>query len=123
MASRVEVVNAIRIDDADGTKIMHSPEPKRFGPGVTPNGKRETVSLPGSTYTALTVPSGAKHLYIILGTAVSLTIKGASGDTGIPILPSSNPTGADLSTPLGASPTPGILNGSASTQTVEVIWG
>ncbi len=93
-----------------------------FVPGAGTTGKRETVVLTASIFTALTVPTGAKALIIILGSATSLTLKGISGDTGVALTPSSNPLGMDAMFPLGASPSIGILNGLASNQNVELIW-
>lgn len=83
----------------------------------------ETVSLTGSAFTALTPPTGTKGVVIILGTATSLTLKGATGDTtGIKIAPASNPVNIPFCTPLGASPSLGILNGESSAQSVKVVW-
>ncbi len=94
-----------------------------FVPGAGTTGKRETVVLTGSAFTALAPPSGSKLLILILGSAVSLTLKGLTGDSSsITIAPATNPPGFDLHLPLGASPVLGILNGSASIQTVEAIW-
>ncbi len=95
----------------------------RFSPGAGVAGKRETVSLAGSAFTALSPPSGSKAVILILGAAVSLTLKGVTGDgTGIALTPATNPTGMDAIIPLGASPSVGILNGSASVQTIEALW-
>lgn len=93
-----------------------------FAPGAGTGGKRETVTLTASSFNALTVPSGAKVLIIILGSATSLTLKGITGDTGITLAPASNPTGIDAIIPLGATPSIGILNGLASNQNVELCW-
>lgn len=84
--------------------------------------QRQQVVLAGSVFTALTVPSGAKTVEIRVGSAVSLTLKGVTGDAGIAITPATNPTGCPVILPLGATPSIGILNGSASPQTVEVIF-
>ena len=84
--------------------------------------KRERVSLTGSAFTAFTVPSGAKSLEIRVGSAVSLTLKGITGDTGITIAPASNPIGAPVFLPLGASPSIGVANGSGSAQVIELTW-
>lgn len=90
--------------------------------GAGTNGKRETVSLTGSsTFTALTVPSGAKAVLILVGTNASLTLKGVTGDTGIALTPSSNAAGYPVLLPLGTSPSIGILN-AGTTASVEVIW-
>ena len=83
---------------------------------------RQKVTLTASVFTALTVPSGAKSVIIKVGSATSLTIKGITGDQGIPIAPASNPLGLPVVLPLGASPSIGILNGLGSDQSVEVIF-
>jgi hypothetical protein len=95
----------------------------RWSPGAGLAGKRETITLTASVFTALSPPTGAKLLMLILGSATSLSLKSVTGDAGIPIAPSSNPTGIDLIMPLGASPNVGILNGLASDQQIEAIWG
>ena len=95
----------------------------RWSPGAGLGGVRETVTLTASVFTALTVPTGAKAVVLILGSSTSLTLKGVTGDgTGIAITPPSNPTGLDAILPLGASPSIGILNGLASDQSIEVVW-
>jgi len=90
--------------------------------GLNGNGQRQTISCTGSAFTALTVPSGAQLLIILPGTAISLTLKGVTGDTGITIAPASNPIRFPLIIPLGATPSIGIANGNASAQEVELIW-
>lgn len=100
----------------------------RFAPSSNiTNGKRETVSLTGSTFTALSPPTGAVALLIPFDkapntTLVSLTLKGVTGDsTGIAIIPSSNSKNIPLLLPLGSSPSIGILNGG-STANIEIVW-
>jgi hypothetical protein len=94
----------------------------RWAPGAGVGGVRETITLAASVFTAISVPTGSKAIIIILGSATSLTLKGATGDaTGIALCPATNPTGLDLIMPLGASPSIGILNGLASPQNIEVI--
>lgn len=95
----------------------------RWTPGAGTGGKRETVSLTGSAFTALSPPSGSKLLVIVLGAAVSLTLKGITGDSAsITLTPATNPLGLDAMIPLGATPVIGILNGVVTAQTVECIW-
>ncbi len=103
--------------DADSTRARWS-----TGDANSLGVKREKISLTGSAFTALTVPTGAKSVEIRVGSAISLTLKGVTGDTGITIAPASNPISAPVFLPLGASPSVGILNGSASAQTIETIW-
>lgn len=86
--------------------------------------QRQKVTLAGSVFTTITVPAGAKSVEIRVGSAVSLTLKGVTGDTGVKIAPATNPTGVPVIMPLDPTVTPslGILNGSAASQTVEVIF-
>lgn len=103
------------------TQLAYEPAPFRFAPTV---GKREDVSLTGSAFVALSPPVGSKMVAIVLpATAVSLTIKGVTGDgTGIAITPASNFLGLPILLPLGASPSIGILNGSATAVVATLIW-
>lgn len=84
--------------------------------------KRERVSVGAATFQALTVPSGAQSVYIDPGSAVSLVLKGVTGDTGIALTPATNPTGLPVLIPLGSSPSVGILNNHTSAQVVTVVW-
>jgi hypothetical protein len=100
----------------------------RFSPGANlTNGKRETVTLTASAFTALSPPSGASALVIEWdkepnNTIINLTLKGVTGDTGITHIPSSNPKNIPLVLPLGASPSIGILNSHGSNQVIEILW-
>jgi hypothetical protein len=85
--------------------------------------RREEISLTGSAFTALEPPTNAKKVRIILpASAVSLSLKGVTGDTGTTLSPSSNFVGGTVELTLGASPSIGILNGSATARVVTVIW-
>lgn len=119
MASTATIGVAASINDATKDVIVESVRAS-FTP-LSINGKRETVSLTGSAFTALTVPSGAKAVLILCQDKVSLTLKGVTGDTGIAITPASSPVSVPVLVPLGATPSIGILNGG-STTTVEVVW-
>lgn len=123
MAASVCVLDyRLSVADAQGVHIEQR-QRVYWNPGTTPNGQRLPVTLAGGAFTALTVPSGAKAIAIILGGATSLVLKGVTGDTGVPIAPASNPiTAFDLIMPLGAAPSIGILNNNTSSQTVEVIF-
>ena|SRR5258708_1230532 len=122
MAALAEIYVRVLVTDPTGIAQYREQAPARFGPGAGTTGKRETVSLPGSTFTALSPPAGAKALCIILGQATSLTLKGITGDTGVALTPASNAIGFDAILPLGASPSIGILNGNASGQSVDLLW-
>jgi len=123
MSAVAEVKLELHCENGDGTTVHHKSS-KRWSPASgLANGQRSIVSLPGSTYTSISVPTSAKMMAILLPTsAVSLTLKGTSGDTGIPLSPSSGFAGLDCLISLGASPTPGILNGSSTATTCEVIF-
>lgn len=124
MASQAILELEFSISDAQGIH-QNQHERCRFTPAqALVNGKRETLVLTASIFTALTVPTGAKLLIIILNGATSITLKGITGDTGLTIAPSASPiTGLDAVIPLGATPSIGLLNGVASDQNVELIWG
>lgn len=95
----------------------------RWAPGTAGNGKRESVSLTGSsTFTALSPPSGATGLLLILpNTAASLTLKGVTGDgAGVSIVPASGYNGLPVLMPLSTASI-GILN-DGSTITAECVW-
>ena len=55
-------------------------------------------------------------------TAVSLVLKGVTGDTGTTITPATNFPGVPLLLPLGASPSIGMLNNSSTAVTVNVVF-
>jgi len=84
--------------------------------------KREQVTVAASTFTALSPPTGAKAVLIDMGSALSLTLKGVTGDTGIAIMPSSSPTPVPVLLPLGTSPSIGITSAYGSGQAVTVWW-
>lgn len=85
--------------------------------------KEEWVSLTGSTFTALSPPSGAKAVRIWLTSAdVSLTLKGVTGDTGVVVSPASAFAGMILNLSLGTSPSIGFANGTATARVVRVLW-
>lgn len=86
------------------------------------NGQRQPITLTASVFTTITVPTGAKYVCLILGSATQLTLKGVTGDTGIPLTPTSNPLGVDAHLPLNGVATFGILNGLASNQTIEAYF-
>lgn len=80
--------------------------------------KVETTNL-ASGWNALTVPAGAKLVSIVPPStnAQTLTLKGATGDTGIALDPA---VGARLVS-LGTSPTLGVTAGG-TVNGVQVIW-
>lgn len=121
MAAQVDLQNQLAVMSNAGTVALTDERRVRWSPGTAGNGTRQTLSLTASTNNTITVPSGAKWVRFILGTAVSLTLKGASGDTGVALTPSSNPIGADMEMPLSSASIV-IYNGSSSAQTIEAIW-
>jgi hypothetical protein len=123
MSAIAEASLELTVTSADGITLHHKAK-KRWSPAAAlVNGQRATISLPASTYTALTVPTGAKAMGILLPvSAVSLTLKGNTSDVGITLSPSSSFVGLDCLISLGTTPTPGILNGNTSATTCEVIF-
>ena len=110
----------LKTEDADGVAIARQHR-VRWVPGVG-NGKRESISCTGAAFVALSPPTGSKAVALILPiTAVSLTLKGVTGDTGIALTPSSLFAGIDAFFPLGSSPSIGIAN-AGSTVVIEVLW-
>lgn len=84
-------------------------------------GEMDRVSLTASTFNALSPPTGAKAVMIFVGSAVSLVLRGISGDTGVALTPASAPIALPVILPI-SSPSIGIYNGSASAQSVDLIW-
>lgn len=84
-----------------------------FTAGVT---QQQTVTLTASSFTAITVPTGAKALLISALTGAA-TLKGVTGDTGIAL-------GINCPTliPLGTTPSIGITDTSGSNQSVALYW-
>lgn len=123
MAAIVDVRTEVTVTTTEGAVIPYPPTETRFAQGTAGSGKREPVTLTGSsTFNALSPPSGTKgmRLYLPL-TAASLTLKGVTGDgTGIAIVGASGYTGLPIVMPL-SSPSIGILN-AGSTITAEVEW-
>ena len=123
MSSFAKVDVSFEVKNSEFVRTLSDKRAIRFSPGTNlPDGKREAVSLVGSsTFTALSPPSGAKAVMIFVESNVSLTLKGVTGDGGIAITPSSNVVGVPVVLPLGSSPTLGILN-AGSTVVIQVIW-
>jgi hypothetical protein len=118
MAALGLIRTELTVQDATGVTV-HAGREMRFNP--LGSGIRQRVTLTASVYTALSVPTGAQFMYVILGTATSLTLKGVTGDQGLALQPSTNPAGFDLLVPLNTTSV-GFLNGLASNQTIEVIF-
>lgn len=83
--------------------------------------QRQTVSVSGGGFNALTVPTGAKAIAVKLPTtgSTNLTLKGVTGDTGIKL---DATLGVPLVTPLGSSPSIGITSTLGGPIDVEVYW-
>jgi hypothetical protein len=123
MAAIVDVRTEATVTTAEGNVITYPPTETRFAQGTAGAGKREPVTLTGSsTFNALSPPSGTKGMRLFLpSTAASLTLKGVTGDgTGIVIVGASGYTGLPIILPL-SSASVGILN-AGSTITAEVEW-
>jgi hypothetical protein len=123
MAALATVRVSADVVDPTGPVISRDLLPVRFAPGAGNVGEVTTVTLAANAFTAITVPAGAKAMLIELPTAaVSLTLKGVTGDSGISLTPATNFVGLPVLIPLGASPSVGILNGSSTEQTVTVTF-
>jgi hypothetical protein len=118
MLTSVQVLVTTR--DADGEVFRENRPPVQISHDYL---KREVVTAAGSTFTALSPPTGAKAVLIRPPAgAVSLTLKGVTGDTGVTVAPASSPIQGTLFLTLGASPSLGITNGNATDRAVEVTW-
>lgn len=109
----------VTIQDATGFPLRRGAV-KRFNP-LSPNGVVQQVALPASTFTALSVPAGATHMAILLNGAVSLSLKGLTGDTGIPLVGTTARAWDVVLMPINST-TIGILNSGASAASVEVLF-
>lgn len=123
MASIADVKMEITVSDATGVTAHHKSS-KKFSPAsALVAGKLETVTLTQSAFTALSPPTGARAVALMIPTtAISLTLKGITGDTGVKIAPTSNCVGIDALIPLGTSPSIGIANGDTSDLVIQVLW-
>jgi hypothetical protein len=121
MACYARVTLRIEVQGPTGLETVRD-QPVSFALGVGDHVDMREYSIATATYQAFTIPTGAKLMLVYLGDAVSMTLKGNTADTGVPVSPSSGPLGLDLVVPLGASPTPGILNGHSGTQSVWVAF-
>jgi hypothetical protein len=116
----VDVNLRIQASDSTGPTDHYEPGPIRFPRGAI---GREVVTLPEATFTALDPPDGAKAVLIEVGDALSLSLKSVTGDAATnTIAPAANPTGVPYLSPLGATPTLGILNSYTEDQEVVVWW-
>lgn len=128
MASRVNLKLDIEVkDEVDAARQTVKSRAAWLPATALPNGKRETVTLTLSAFTALSPPTGAKALVIEWDkepndSIINLTLKGVTGDTGIKLIPSSAQPRIPLVLPLGASPSIGIANAEASNQVIEILW-
>lgn len=124
MANVATMKLELTCEGANGVTLSHDPPAKRWSPATAlAGGQRQTVSLPATTNTAITVPTGAKLMAILLPTsAISIQLKGNNSDTGVSLSPSSNALGADCVLSLGATPTPILYNGDSSATSCEVIF-
>ena len=112
----------IEVKDETFNRVVGEVKTITFAPG-TLLPKREKVTLTLSAFTALSPPSGAKAILILLPTTIiNLTLKSITGDGGTTIVPATNPSGVPLLLPLGSSPNIGILNNHSSNQVVDIIW-
>ena len=77
------------------------------------NGQRQPITL-ASGFNAITVPTGAQAVVIsVLSGAVTMVLKGVTGDTGVAIQAAALGT-VPLVLPLGTTPSLGITAGGAA---------
>jgi hypothetical protein len=118
IAARV-LLRATVTDDADGEVVMAETIAASIADVVGTAGKRETVALTAA-FTALSPPTGSAAVMIrVVSGAVTITLKGVTGDTGV-VLQSGTLTTIPLLLPLGTTPSIGLL--SSGTAVVECIW-
>lgn len=128
MASRVNLRLDIEVkDEVDFVRNGVRSRAAWLPPTTAPNGQRKIITLTASAYTSLAPPTGTKLLVIEFDkepndSLVSLTLKGPTGDTGIPIVPSSAAPKLPLVLPLSSVTNLGILSGHGSDQTIEVVF-
>jgi len=123
MASSVKLKIELEVSDIESKTVLGQELDRKWSlPSGLPNGQRQPISLTASAFTSITVPSGVNAVMLVLGAAFNLVLKGITGDTGINLVPTTNPLGIDVFLPLGASPSLGILNNHTSAQTIEVIF-
>lgn len=113
-SSKVEV----RATIDDGTSVLQDTGAitKYFTSGAR---QQQSVSLTASAYTTLSVPSGAKGIFVDVGSVDGIKLKGLTGDQGIS-LDSTIPVMLPLST--DGTVTIGFQNMEASAQTIKVYW-
>lgn len=82
--------------------------------------QQQTISIDGASFSAFTVPSGAKAVLIDVGTSTGLRLKGVTGDNGIS-LDSTCPVLLPISDDV-ATATLGIRNDGPTGKPVKVYW-
>lgn len=128
MANRAQLILNIEVkDETDCAKQTVKSRASWLPATALPGGRRTTVTLTASTFTALTIPTGAKAIVVEFDkepndSLINLTLKGITGDTGVKLVPSSAAPKIPLVLPLGSSPSCGITNGEASDQTIEILF-
>lgn len=110
--SKVEV--RASISDTSGVNVEDSGLiTVTFDSGVR---QQQTVTLTASTFSSITVPTGAKAV-LITGLTGAARLKGVTGDTGITMA-----ANCSILIPLGTTPSLGILEASAADQTLQLYW-
>lgn len=119
MASTAEVTGAVVVNDGtrDVTTFVQSSS-VAIAAGVG-DGTMQTVAI-ANGFNALTVPTGAKGVLIkLVSGALTLTLKGVTGDTGIKMQSGTLST-VPIMLPLGTTPSIGIAADGAGT--IEILW-
>lgn len=109
----------ISVQDPQGA-AFHRAKYARFTP-LAPNGVVQSISLAGSTFTALTVPTGAKRMAIFLNGATLISLKGVTGDAGISLVGATADPADVVYLPINTTVI-GLLNSLATAQVVEVVF-
>ena|SRR5438445_9899757 len=121
MAATSETLLRTTVVDSAG-QVLTVQSDSVFNLGVGNAAVDTEVVLTNGVFTALSVPTGSKAVRIRTSGAVSLTLKGVTGDVGVTISPATGAITDDLYLTLGTTPSIGILNGGASPVTARVIF-
>lgn len=122
MADLAEVKVSLVVSDPTGIVLERDLLPVRFGVGAGQSGQHQSLVL-ATGNNSVSIPTGSVMMLLELtSNAPPLTLKGVNGDTGVTIVPNSNPAGVAMLLPLGTSPSMVINNGGGSSYTVDVTF-
>lgn len=121
MADRAEA--KIRVWVAEGANGERYTDTREIGYSYAAGARQQqTVTIAASTFTALTVPSGATGVCIVLPTTGSATIslKGITGDSTSILVDGTN--GVPIILPLRGTPVLGFAKSDAGTIDIRIWW-